>query len=66
MCIILLMDKIMKHFKNQTELAKLLGIAPTTISNWKVRQIPVHRAIEIELLTNGAIKREDLRPDIFI
>ncbi len=55
----------MQHFKSQTELAKLLGIAPTAISNWKTRQIPVHRAVEIELLTNGEIKREELRPDIF-
>ena len=65
MCIIWRMDKIMQHFKSQTELAKLLGIAPTAISNWKTRQIPVHRAVEIELLTNGEIKREELRPDIF-
>jgi DNA-binding transcriptional regulator YdaS (Cro superfamily) len=65
MCIILRMDEVMKYFKNQNELAKLLGVAPTAISNWKARQIPVHRAVQIELLTNGAIKREELRPDIF-
>lgn len=35
------------------------------VSHWRHRGIPLVRAIAIERATNGAVTREDLRPDIF-
>lgn len=49
-----------------TELAKKLGIPTTLISQWAngVRQVPAERCLEIEKATLGAVRCEDLRPDI--
>ncbi len=43
---------------------KLLGISSQAVSQWRV--IPVHQALAIERATNGAVTREELRPDIFL
>ena len=42
---------------------KMLGITGQAVSQW--RRVPVDRAIAIERATNGAVTREELRPDIF-
>lgn len=49
-----------------TELAKKLGVPATLISQWAngIRQIPAERCPEIEKATSGAVRCEDLRPDI--
>ena len=48
-------------------LAKALGVSSSMISQWKSghRRISPETAIRIEIATNGAVTREDLRPDIF-
>ncbi len=56
---------IMLH--SQALLAKDLGVDRSLVSQWlsgKTR-ITAERAVQIERTTNGAIRREDLRPDIF-
>lgn len=45
------------------DLAKLLGITESAVSQWKT--VPPDRAIEIEQKTNGKVTRYDLRPDYF-
>ena len=47
-------------------LAKRLGIPSTLIYQWQtgVRQVPAERCIQIERATNGAVRCEELRPDI--
>lgn len=50
---------------NGTLLAKQLGVTAVTISDWASgkRPIPIKRCVEIEVLTNGQVTRQLLRPD---
>lgn len=52
---------------SQSLLAKKLGVHRTTVNSWihGRNQIPAETAIRIEKLTNSAITRKDLRPDLF-
>lgn len=56
-----------EHFGSQTALAEALKIERSAISQWK--KVPVNdkhnRVLEIERLTNGAVSRHAMRPDIF-
>ena len=47
-------------------LAVGIGAPPESISQWKtgVRRVPAERCPEIERFTSGAVRCEDLRPDI--
>jgi DNA-binding transcriptional regulator YdaS (Cro superfamily) len=45
------------------DLARLLGITPSAISQW--RQVPFRRALQIEARTEGRVTRAELRPDLF-
>lgn len=47
-------------------LAKDLNLSPVTIHNWVVgrKQVPAERCSEIEKATLGAVRCEDLRPDL--
>ena len=45
------------------DLAKLLGISPSAISQWV--QVPYRRALQIEARTQGRVTRQELRPDVF-
>ncbi len=47
-------------------LAKAIGAPPVLISQWKTgkRPIPAERCPEIEKATLGAVRCEELRPDI--
>lgn len=56
---------------SQTELARKLQVTLPTISQWKLalsdrhyRQVPAERCPEIERITNGLARCEDLRPDV--
>lgn len=51
---------------NGLRLAKLLHVAPSTLSNWAAgrRRIPLERALDIERITKGKLKVEQLRQDI--
>lgn len=47
--------------------ADLLGITRTTIHNWrKSALIPAESAVKLEIITDGAVKRWEFRPDLFI
>ena len=50
----------------QTALARLIGIATPTVNQWvkQKRPIPAERCPTIEKATNGAVRCEDLRPDV--
>ena len=51
---------------SQKRLADLLGVKAPTVSQWLKgqRPVPVLRCPEIERLTRGEVRCEDLRPDI--
>jgi len=49
------------------DLARLLGITPSAISQWmKKQRVPLRRAVQIEALTGGQVTKEELRPDVFL
>lgn len=45
------------------DLAKLLGVTESAVSQWK--RVPYQRAVEIEDKTQGRVTRHEMRPDIF-
>lgn len=45
------------------DLARLLDISPSAISQWV--QVPYRRALQIEARTAGRVTRQELRPDLF-
>ena len=46
-----------------TDLARLLGITPSAISQWV--KVPYRRALQIEARTAGRVTRAEMRPDLF-
>lgn len=50
---------------NQAFLARLLGVAPAVVYQWVsgLRPVPVRYCVAIERATDGAVTRQDLRPD---
>jgi DNA-binding transcriptional regulator YdaS (Cro superfamily) len=49
-----------------TALAQRLGVTPAAVGQWKSgeRRVPAERCPEIERATSGAVRCEDLRPDV--
>jgi DNA-binding transcriptional regulator YdaS (Cro superfamily) len=47
-------------------LARAVGVSAVIISQWKTgaRQVPAERCPAIEKATDGAVRCEDLRPDV--
>lgn len=47
-------------------LADLIGVSPAAVNQWISghRPIPAERCPAIERATNGAVRCEDLRPDV--
>ncbi len=50
----------------QSALARLLGVKPPSVNEWVKghRPIPAERCPAIERATSGAVRCEDLRPDV--
>jgi DNA-binding transcriptional regulator YdaS (Cro superfamily) len=60
------LDRACEILGSQDALAMALGIRSASISGWRDRgRIPVERCVPIEVATKGAVRREELRPDIF-
>ena len=59
------MEKLIEYLKanrgTQTRLTKILGLQPSTISQWKA--VPPEHVLGVEQFTG--ISRYDLRPDVF-
>lgn len=50
---------------SQSALAKSIGCAPQVVNNWLRREsIPAEHCPAIERATSGAVRCEDLRPDV--
>jgi DNA-binding transcriptional regulator YdaS (Cro superfamily) len=49
----------------QVAIAKLIGIAPSFVNQWVSgnRPVPITACVAIERVTNGAVTRQELRPD---
>ncbi len=46
-------------------LARAVGVQPPTVHQWRIgdRPVPVEKCVLIERATDGAVTRQDLRPD---
>lgn len=61
------MDPIKKAAEavgSQRDLARLLSVTPGAVSQWVGGNVPVDRCIDIEKATAGAVRCEELRPDV--
>ena len=57
------MENLIEYFGNQSILARKLGIKPQAVQQWIVRgYLPIRRAIQIERITEGKIRFDDLLP----
>lgn len=60
------LDRACDALGSQQALAAALGIRSPSISEWRAKnRVPAERCAEIERATGGAVKREELRPDVF-
>jgi DNA-binding transcriptional regulator YdaS (Cro superfamily) len=60
-------DRVIAAIGGQMALARLLGISQAMVSHWVTgrKAITPERAVQIEQATAGAVRRHELRPDIF-
>lgn len=59
------LEKVFLIVGSQRQLATSLGITEGSVSQWKKTKVPVVRCLEIQKLTDGAVKASELRPDVF-
>jgi DNA-binding transcriptional regulator YdaS (Cro superfamily) len=61
-------EKAIQIVGGLTALARLVGVAPPTVHEWKTgkRPVPIERCLAIERATSGAVTRLDLRPDDYL
>ena len=54
------------EFGTLDELSKLLGVKNTAVYNWIARQqIPIRHIKKLNVLSEGRLTKEMLRPDLF-
>lgn len=60
-------QRAIAHLGSQQALAAKLGVRQSAVSKWLYGSIAMtaERAVQIEEATDGAVRREDLRPDLF-
>jgi DNA-binding transcriptional regulator YdaS (Cro superfamily) len=60
------LKEYLDHRGRVNELSELIGVPAALVSQWKtgVRQVPAERCPAIEKATHGAVRCEDLRPDV--
>jgi len=60
-------EEIIMGLGGTKRVAKLCGVSPSAVSEWKITGIPqgrvIYLAAEIEKLTNGKMSRKDMFPE---
>ena len=52
-------NKVIKYFGSQSELARILGITRGSVNRWFINnQIPAKRQLQIQHMTKGKFKAE--------
>lgn len=59
------LEKAIKHFGSQSELARAVGISRQAVSKWRSEGVPLSQAIVIERVTNGRVTMKQLCPEAF-
>lgn len=57
------LDKAIEIVGGLSKLAKALGVSTQRVSNWRSRGVPESFAPEIERVTKGQVRCEDLCPE---
>lgn len=57
-------EKALEIVGGVSAMAKIFGVTPWAASKWRYR-VPAERCLKIEEVTDGAVTRQDLRPDLF-
>lgn len=57
-------DKAIAACGGASKLAQALGVSEQVVSNWRSRRVPAERCPDIEQATGGAVRCEELRPDV--
>lgn len=59
------LNRVIEFFGTATRLAEAIGVTKSAVSQWVIRgKISATMAREVERVTNGEFKKEELRPDI--
>jgi len=59
------LQQAITHFGTQSILARSIGVVPQVVNNWLARgNVPAEHCPSIERATAGAVRCEDLRPDV--
>ncbi len=58
------LQRAIDHAGGVSKLAGLLGVSVQRLSNWLDRGVPAERCPDIEHATGGAVRSEELRPDV--
>lgn len=60
------MRRACKFAGGQSALARACGVTPQAVQQWVSTGVcPAKRAMEVELATEGQVRREALRPDLY-
>ena len=61
------LERAVAHFGTQSKMARQIGVTRACVGLWvHGRQISAERAVQMEMLTDGLVTREELRPDLFV
>lgn len=52
-------------YRTRRNFAAALGVTAEAVRKWEMTRVPAERCLEIEKLSDGAVSRYDLRPDVF-
>lgn len=58
------LDRAIRAVGSGRDLAKVLGVSPMAVSQWKKRGIPVERVLAVVRATDGVVQAHELRPDL--
>ena len=56
--------RVVEIVGSKAEIARQCGVTGQHIQKWKSR-VPAIHVVKLEKLTGGAVRREELRPDVF-
>lgn len=56
--------KVVQIVGSKAEIARQCGVTDQHIQKWKSK-VPAVHVVKLEKLTEGIVRREDLRPDVF-
>ena len=58
-------SSVINHLGGVTKAAKILGLVPMAICQWRKRGIPSHQVLKIYYATKGVVTPHQIRPDLY-